>query len=219
MLEGTEGRLLNCVIHCTQSGWEMEPDQRHVDLIIKYLDLDGANEVITPGEKDPKGKAVENEEELDPAETTRYRALVARANYLAADRPDIMYAVKELCRGGSENTGIRDYDIKTSFTRAVHSRHPDLAHVSGWVNDNAAFAEATGLSRDACKEYDDCKHLFRRLLRACSACRSDSQWIERTVGPEPERIDPPTPPLRSGRLERTHDYVRPNSGGRIYMRE
>ena len=29
---------------------------------------------------------------------TQYRALVARANYLAQDRTDIMYAVKELCK-------------------------------------------------------------------------------------------------------------------------
>ena len=31
-------------------------------------------------------------------EATRYRSVVARANYMAADRPDIQYAVKELCR-------------------------------------------------------------------------------------------------------------------------
>ena len=72
---------------------EVEPDQRHVDLIIKDLDLESANEVITPGEKDPKGKAVEQDVELGPEDTTRYRAIVARANYLAADRPDLMCAV------------------------------------------------------------------------------------------------------------------------------
>ena len=32
------------------------------------------------------------------AEATRFRAVAARANYLAADRPDIQYAVKEICR-------------------------------------------------------------------------------------------------------------------------
>ena len=96
MAEGIEGRLLNRVVRCTRDGWEIEPDQRHADLIVKELDLEGAKEVITPGEKDPKGKAVDDEEELGPEEATRYRALVARANYLAADRPDTMFAVKEL---------------------------------------------------------------------------------------------------------------------------
>ena len=66
LLEGTEGRLLNRVLRCTLKGWEVEPDQRHTDLIVQELDLGKANEVITPGEKDPKGKAVEVEEELSP---------------------------------------------------------------------------------------------------------------------------------------------------------
>ena len=35
---------------------------------------------------------------LNGEESTTYRALAARANYLAMDRPDIGYATKELCR-------------------------------------------------------------------------------------------------------------------------
>ena len=37
-------------------------------------------------------------DELDEAQITRYRALVARANYLAVDRGDIAFCVKELAR-------------------------------------------------------------------------------------------------------------------------
>ena len=40
----------------------------------------------------------ETSAELVGAEATRFRAVAARANYLAADRPDIQYAVKEICR-------------------------------------------------------------------------------------------------------------------------
>ena len=36
--------------------------------------------------------------ELTGSEATRFRAVAARANYLAADRPDMQYAVKEVCR-------------------------------------------------------------------------------------------------------------------------
>ena len=36
--------------------------------------------------------------ELNEAESTNFRALAARANYLALDRPDMAYATKELCR-------------------------------------------------------------------------------------------------------------------------
>ena len=35
IVKGAEGRLLNRAIRCTQKVWEVEPDQRHVDRIIK----------------------------------------------------------------------------------------------------------------------------------------------------------------------------------------
>ncbi len=35
---------------------------------------------------------------LEPPEATRYRALAARANYLAQDRPETQYAIKEIAR-------------------------------------------------------------------------------------------------------------------------
>ena len=37
-------------------------------------------------------------EPLEAGEATRYRALVARLNYLALDRPDIMFGVKEAAK-------------------------------------------------------------------------------------------------------------------------
>ena len=36
--------------------------------------------------------------ELEPMEATAFRALSARGNYLAADRPDVAFSAKELCR-------------------------------------------------------------------------------------------------------------------------
>ena len=41
----------------------------------------------------PVGTAV-----LEPKDATKLRALAARGNYLAQDRPDIAFACKELCR-------------------------------------------------------------------------------------------------------------------------
>ena len=52
--------------------------------------------MVTPGQKDREEEG--DEEELEPDRATTYRALVARANYLAQDRTDIGYVVKELCR-------------------------------------------------------------------------------------------------------------------------
>ena len=95
-VEGSECRLLNRIVRCTQSGWEIEPDQRHADLLVQALELKGANGVTTPGENDTRRQEEDNEVELGPEEATNYRSIAARANYLSADRPDIMYAVKEL---------------------------------------------------------------------------------------------------------------------------
>ena len=50
--------------------------------------------------------------ELNARDTTRYRAIAARANYLAADRPDLMYAVKELCRGMAKPTELHWNKLK-----------------------------------------------------------------------------------------------------------
>ena len=41
---------------------------------------------------------VDAQDKLTPAGATSYRALAARLNYLAQDRPDIAFAAKELCR-------------------------------------------------------------------------------------------------------------------------
>ena len=87
-------------------------DQRHADLIVQGLELESANKVGTPGGHDPRRKDGENEEELEGEEATRYRPLATRANYLAADRPDIMYSVKELCRGMAKPTRAYWHKLK-----------------------------------------------------------------------------------------------------------
>ena len=88
---------MNRVIEWSESGITYEADQRHSDIIINLLGLDsvGSKSVNTPGEK-----STNNGEEvlLDAGDATLYRAIVARANYLAQDRSDIMFAVKELTR-------------------------------------------------------------------------------------------------------------------------
>ena len=57
---------------------------------------ENSRSVSTPGQKEKEEEGYE--EELEAENATVYRALVARANYLAQDRTDIWYTVKELCR-------------------------------------------------------------------------------------------------------------------------
>ena len=49
-------------------------------------------------------KTVGDDEILNPADSTTFRALAAKANYLSLDRPDISYATKELCKHVSQPT-------------------------------------------------------------------------------------------------------------------
>ena len=41
LVEGSECRLPNRIVRCTQSGWEIGPDQRHADLLVQALELNG----------------------------------------------------------------------------------------------------------------------------------------------------------------------------------
>ena len=98
-----ELRILNRVISWTGSGVTYEADPRHAELLIQELQLDGAKGVTTPGSRDDVTKAMaENEETnnepLPAAQATQYRGFAARLNFLAQDRPDLLYASKEASR-------------------------------------------------------------------------------------------------------------------------
>lgn len=97
--EVREARVLNRIVRVSEHGWELEADQRHVDILVEAMNLKGANGVATPGEEEKEWQRAENEEELDWREAKRFQALAARANYLALDRADLQYPTKEVCRG------------------------------------------------------------------------------------------------------------------------
>ena len=60
--------------------------------------MKGASTVSIPYGPEEHKAATEPGEPVEAGEATRYRALVARLNYLALDRPDIQYAVKEAAK-------------------------------------------------------------------------------------------------------------------------
>ena len=55
-----EGRVLNRIIRWTEDGWEVEPDQRHVDIMVRDLSLQEAKPVSTPGEPEQRWEEEEN---------------------------------------------------------------------------------------------------------------------------------------------------------------
>ena len=115
-------RVLNRIIRVhSRQGITIEPDPRHAEILIRELDGDSGRLATTPMTKDSVKESLESitddvyekarnrkikgennrtndYDELDDAQITRCRALVAKANYLAVDRGDIAFSVKELAR-------------------------------------------------------------------------------------------------------------------------
>jgi hypothetical protein len=98
-----EIRLLNRIIRVTPAGVEIEADQRHAEIIIEQMKMTGAKGVTTPGVKTSASDSL-GDKELSREEAREYRGMTARANYLAQDRVDIRYAVKELSKKMSSPT-------------------------------------------------------------------------------------------------------------------
>eukprot|EP00435_Cladocopium_sp_Y103_P064420 s364_g26.t1 len=86
--------ILNRLVHYNSFETTIEADPRHVQILLKELNLQEAKEVATPGVRCDSTDG----EPLSASEMSRYRSLVMRGCYLALDRPDIAYACKELAR-------------------------------------------------------------------------------------------------------------------------
>ena len=99
-----EVKVLNRILRWANSGVTYEADPRHAELIIKDLSLEKAKSVTTPGTKEEGRTKDDNHQPLETSKASEYRAIVARMNYLAADRPDIAFAVKEAAREMSNPT-------------------------------------------------------------------------------------------------------------------
>ena len=71
-----------------------------------------------------------SDEALPPEKTTPYRAVVARANYLSADRPDLQFASKEVCRWMAAPTQLSLRAVKR-LGRYVRGK-PRLVYYYPW---------------------------------------------------------------------------------------
>ena len=146
---------LNRVIRWPEKGIGYEEDPRHVEIILK-LDIEACKPFVTQGATD-EGTAKEGDAEHAQVKTKfggdklfAYRAFVARANYLAPDRPDIAFAVGELARGMSSHTAC-DWQRLNGSARCLKGRprivkrydwqkctdKPSVFTDGDWVGDKA----------------------------------------------------------------------------------
>ena len=102
--KSSEGKILNRIVRWTSNGFEMEADPRHCELVLKQLEIEDQKSLSSPG---TEGKDEEDDDEdvqLVGENASNFRGIAARLNYLSADRPDIQYATKEICREMSAPT-------------------------------------------------------------------------------------------------------------------
>ena len=83
----------------------MEGDPRHAELVVEQLGVQDLPSLSAPG-VDCVEPVVgdEDDTELDAVTAKLYRGIAARCNYLAVDRPELQFAVKEACREMSKPT-------------------------------------------------------------------------------------------------------------------
>ena len=161
--EAKEIRVLNKVIRLTKEGLELEADPRHAELVIRTLGLEESKISATPGIKTaryrPPGKIYDTDEKVEEEvdrqgvvkvvdrdegdeamskeDAKAYRGTVARLNYIASDRVDIQFAVKEAARNMS-NPRMCDWHALTRIGKYIKGR-PRLVMKYEW-QDQASMA-------------------------------------------------------------------------------
>ena len=128
--------VLNRVVSWTENGIEFRADDSHVEKMLTTMQMEQCNIVTVPGVKgeidDQQGVPLEG------GQLRAYRSVVARANYLAQDRPDIRYVVKELCQKMASPTSTDWHRLK-KLCRYLRGR-PRIVQRRSQVEDDAIVA-------------------------------------------------------------------------------
>ena len=83
----------------TEGGIVCEADPEHARKVIHDLRLTpSSNGLYKPCVRETHREIDQEATELESADATQFRSIAARVNYLSADRPDLQFAAKELCR-------------------------------------------------------------------------------------------------------------------------
>ena len=109
--------VLGRIIEWKEHGVDDEADPRHVELILKEMGMEECkgSDVVgrTRLDDDEEGK-------LLPQDARRFRSMAARCNFIAADRIDVQFECKEVCRRMSAPCES-DWKMLKSVARYVKS--------------------------------------------------------------------------------------------------
>ena len=141
---------------------------------MKDLGLDSCNPVVTPGENDePVTK--DCEEKLSEDQASKYKSVVARANDLALDRPEIQFATKECAKAMSTPT-VADMRRLKRLGRYLKG-HPRTTHEfpwQTWVSELAVNMDANwaGDKRTRKSTSGGCIQIGKHLIKSWSKSQS-----------------------------------------------
>ena len=130
--EPTDGkvvRVLNRLVEWKTDGIYYEADQRHAEIIVKTLQEEIGNVTLNnPGKRiRPEDMTEKDVEELSREDASVYRALSARGNYMAQDRTDVRFAVKEISRHMSKPRNV-DWEALIRLGKYLKGRERFVTH-------------------------------------------------------------------------------------------
>ena len=135
--DAKEIHVLNRLIRWTPDGITLEADPKHAEKMLEDMGMEHCNESVVPGVKEKAGE--DDGEELDPKDAKLFRSVVARANYLAQDRPDVRFACKELCRSMSRPS-VGAWRALKKLCRYVKGQ-PRVVQIVPFGNENSQLLE------------------------------------------------------------------------------
>ena len=117
-------------------------------MVVEQLTMHGTKGILPPGIDE---LMTDKENVLPGEDTTEYGSLAARLNYVSADRPDIKFAVKELCRCMSAPTNnsqetlrsVAKYFVDTPGLVWKFNWQREGEHIQVWCGANWAGCKAT----------------------------------------------------------------------------
>ena len=144
----------------------IEADPGHLEILVDSTGVKDERPLTTNGSKDDQekeaGRDLAKGEKLDDNSVSKYRLDVARLNYLAADRPDIAFSVKELARRVSEPTTLDVERVRRLVRylkfrpRAVawyrYPEHPGCLQAYTVIGQGAAKRESQPLEDALCTD-------------------------------------------------------------------
>ena len=95
--------ILGRQVKWTESGIEYKADPKHRELILEHFGFEKDTKGLSAnGEKNWRPNEEWEEELLEKEESTQYRAVCARGNFLSLDCPDLQFPIKDCSRDMSK---------------------------------------------------------------------------------------------------------------------